>query len=174
MSVFSPEPEYTVPLGEGFQTKTYSIECLKKYNLIGVDVLTFVNTLCSLVDNEKDEVTLEEWHCLEFTLRAFMVTYDSGELYFYLLHSHGPDAINYRAWVHFANDSSWPICVRTFTDMPTEMLEEYAAKDWQRRIQGCGDETKRKFMEAIGKRTDIYGQDSLPLEMVEGILFGKP
>lgn len=160
-----------VDLGEGFKTKTRNKEFLEKHNLLGKDVLSFVNELCFLVDEKKADLPLEEWESLEFSLRALMVTYDGGELYYYLLHAHGAEALNYNAWAHFASDTDWRICVRTFTDMPTDILEEYAAKDWAERTRTTGEEGKKNIIKAISKRTDIYGSHSLPINMVEGILF---
>lgn len=169
-----PQPATTtVRLGEGFQTKTIDHDHLVKYGLIGKDMLSFLNDLCFLVDEKKGDIPAEEWESLKFSLRALMWTYDAGELYYYLLHAHGADAIKYNAWVHFASDSTWDICVRVFTDMPTDILEEYGAKEWQTRTQTTGHKGKESLLKAIGKRTDIYGSDSLPEDMVEGILFKK-
>lgn len=162
-----------VDIGEGFVTKTRNKEVLEKYNLLGKDVLSFVNELCFIVDEKKDEMPLEEWESLEFTLRVLMVTYDGGELYYYLLHAHGAEALNYNAWAHFAGDTDWRICVRTFADMPTEILEEYAAKDWAERTRTTGEEGKKHILNAISQRTDIYGVHSLPTNMVEAILFNS-
>lgn len=160
-----------VDLGEGFVTKTRNKEVLEKHDLLGKDVLSFVNELCFLVDEKKADMPLEEWEALEFSLRVLMVSYDGGELYYYLLHAHGADALNYNAWTHFASDTDWRICVRTFTDMPTSILEEYAVKEWKERTRTTGEEGKKNIIKAISKRTDIYGAHSLPTEMVEGILF---
>lgn len=163
--------DISVDLGEGFITKTRNKKVLEKHDLLGKDVLNFVNELCFLVDEKKDEMPVEEWESLEFTLRVLMVTYDGGELYYYLLHAHGADAIKYNTWVHFSFDSDWLICVRTFTDMPTEVLEEYAVKAWMERTRTTGTEGTKNIIKAISKRTDMYGAHSLPTDMVEGILF---
>jgi hypothetical protein len=168
-------PDYTVSLGEGFQTKTRNKDHLEKHGLIGTDLLSFVNDLCVLVDEKKSELPKEEWENLAFTLLVLMVTYDTGELYYYLLHSYGADAINYNAWVHFVSDSDWRTCVRAFTDMPTAILEEYGAKEWQGRIHKMYRANIEQFLKAISERTDIYGANGgLPSEMVEGILFSSP
>jgi hypothetical protein len=170
-TTYTPKlPEYVVDLGEGFKTKTKNKDHLTKHGLMEVDILTFVNKLCVLVDTKKDEIPADEWNTLKNTLAHLVVSYD-GELYYYLLHAHGADALNYNAWVHFSYDSSWPVCVRTFTDMPTDVLEQYALKAWAVRNRTLGDDGRKAVMQAISKRTDIYGTESLPIEMVERILF---
>ena len=131
-------------LGEGFTTKTRTKEVLEKHDLIGKDVLGFVNELCFIVDEKKEELPLEEWESMEFSLRALMVSYDGGELYYYLLHAHGAEALNYNAWAHFASDTDWLVCVRTFTYMPTAVLEEYAAKDGQNAAELRGKRERKK------------------------------
>lgn len=162
-----------VDLGEGFHTKIRNKEVLEKYDLLGKGVLAFVNKICHLVDNTKDELPTEDWEALELALRILMVSNDSGELYYYLLHAHGADALSYDTWVHFAEDMDWRICVRTFADMPTEVLEEYGAKRWEKRSKTAGEEGKKHILRAISQRTDIYGIHSLPSEMVDSILFAK-
>jgi hypothetical protein len=162
--------EYKMELENGFIAKTSNKEYLEKHDLLGKGTLHFVNTLCILVDEKKDELPVEEWKSLELTLCRLMVDYDYGELYYYLLHSYGVDAINYNAWVHFSLDTDWNICLRAFTDMPTEVLEEYGLRDWHRRSPTAGD--GKEILKAISRRSDIYGANSgLPPEMVKGILF---
>jgi hypothetical protein len=164
-----------VELGEGFITQIKDDDYLAKHGLLGKDVLTFVNDLSALVEENKrnDTLSRDERISLDFALTRFMVIYDDGELYYYLLHAYGPDALNYSSWVRFASDTSWPICVRTFSDMPTSILEEYGVKDWHERTKYMRREDVEVFLKAIGKRNDIYGSGSLPMEMMEGILFGS-
>lgn len=169
------ELELMLPLSNGFFLKTTNTNasCLDRYKLLDKDVLYFTNRLSLLVDTRKNKIPKNDWEILARTLNNFMVTHQNGELYYYLLHAHGPDAIKYNAWVHFASDTDWSICVRTFTDMPTKILEEYADKEWHNRTRRMSYKDIEVFLKAINKRTDIYGNDSLPLSMVEGILFDK-
>ena len=160
-----------VELGEGFTTQVKDDDCLEKHGLLNRDLLGFVNDLSVLVEEKKDSLSRNEWISLEFALTRLMVIYDDGELYYYLLHAYGPDAINYSAWVRFASDTSWPICVRTFSDMPTSILEEYGVRNWEDRTKHMRREDVEVFLKSIGRRTDIYGSDNLPTNMMEGILF---
>lgn len=166
-------PEHVVLLENGFQTKTLNHDHLVKHGLMGKGMLHFVNGLCALVHEGKDATPADEWNTLELTWRVLMKTYENGELYFYLLHAYGPDAISYSSWVHFASCSTWDICVRVFTDMPTAVLEEYGTRDWKERSRTAGLEGKVTILAAIGKRTDIYGIDSMPAHLVDGIIFGS-
>jgi hypothetical protein len=166
-------PKRTIDLGEGFLAKTSNKEYLEKHNLLGKGVLHFVNTLCVLVDEKKDELPEAEWDSLDYTLRHLMVAYENGHLYFYLLNTHGADAINYNAWAHFSLDTLWGVCVQTFTDMPTAVIEEYGVRHWKRRSRTLGKNGYNSVMKAIEARTDIYGSGSLPSQMVAGILFDQ-
>jgi hypothetical protein len=165
-------PQYImVDVGEGFETEIRNTEVMDKYDLLGKDVLTFVNEICTLVDTKKPELPADDWDALALALKVLMIRYDGGELYYYLLHTYGADALNYHAWVHFAEDTDWLVCVNTFANMPTEFLEEYAAKRWASRATTAGESGKKQIIKAISERTDIYGINSLPMNMVEGILF---
>lgn len=169
---YSRPREYTIDLEDGFIAKTTNKEVIEKHDLLGKGSLHFVNTLSELVDEKKDSLPEEEWTVLERTLNRLMIDYENGELYYYLVHSFGSDAISYNAWAHFSLDTVWSVCVRTFTDMPTEVIEEYGVRHWARRNTTVGKEGSAHLMQAINERTDIYGQNGgLPPKMVAGILF---
>lgn len=164
--------KHLVSIGHEFFARTVNATHLEKHNLLGRGPLAFVNDLCVLVDEKKEALPSEEWNSLEATLHSTMLKYETGELYGHLFETYGPDAINYNAWVHFSIDTEWNTCLRVIKDMPTEILEQYApSDDWTFRRS---TEDYRAVMKAIGKRTDSYGSDSLPQDMVEGILFNTP
>src|SRR5687767_3886744 len=85
-----PEDTIEIELGEGFRTKTRNVNYLEKHGLLDKGVLELVNGLCFLVDEKTYDLPVDEWNVLKETLNSFMVSYDSGELYYYLLHAHGP------------------------------------------------------------------------------------
>jgi len=162
-----------IELGEGFIARTSDKEVLEKHELLGNGVLAFVNDLSFLVDEKKDELPEEEWGTLELTLKRLMIDYQDGELYYYLVHTHGADAINLSAWGHFSLDTVWRVCVRTFTDMPTNVIEAYGGRYWNERKGTLGSEGYKAVMKAVSKRTDIYGNGSLPSYLAQGILFDE-
>lgn len=170
--MYSRETRYMdeIEIGHGFIAKSRDESLLEKHNLLGQGPLTFVNDLCALVDEKKEELPPEEWDSLEFTLHRLMLMYEDGDLYEHLLHTYGANAIGYNAWLHFSIDPRWDICLKAFIDMPAEVLEEYASRNW---VPYRHEVDNEAIMEAISKRTDVYGADSLPREMVEGILFHK-
>jgi hypothetical protein len=157
-----------VKIGHGFIAKSVDRAHLVKYDLLGNGPLAFVNKLCALVDEKKDELPPDEWDSLQFTLKALMVRYEDGELYEHLLHTFGPDNLNYNAWVHFSIDPVWDVCLKVFTEMPTEVLEEYGSRNW---VPYQHDVDNEAIMESISKRTDIYGGNNIPQDLLEGILF---
>ena len=112
-----------ITLEDGFVVRTAKQSVLEKYDLLGKGSLHFVNSLSILVDEKKDSLPEEDWEALKLILKRFMIDYEGGELYYYLVHTYGAEAINYNAWVHFIADSVWGVCVRTFTDMPTAILQ---------------------------------------------------
>lgn len=160
---------HRIEIGHGFIAKSIDRTHLEKHNLLGRGLLAFVNDLCFIVDEKEGELPLEEWNSLEFTLHRLMLVYEEGDLYEHLLHTYGANAISYNAWLHFSRDPRWEICLQAFTEMPTEILEEYASRNW---VPSRQEADRKAIMEAISKRTDIYGNDSLPPELAEGILFG--
>lgn len=163
-----------ITLEDGFVVRTTNQSVLEKYDLLGQGTLHFVNTLSALVDEKKDSIPEEDWEVLKFTLKRFMIDYEGGEVYYYLVHTYGPEALNYNAWMHFIADSVWGVCVRTFTDMPTEVLETYGSRDWAEHTGTVGKEGSRNIMDALRKRTDIYGENGgMPAELVKGILFNS-
>lgn len=157
-------------LGRGFKAKSIDRTQLEKHDLLGKGILHFVNNLCVLVDEKRDELPEAEWESLNYTLHSLMLRYEDGELYEHLLHTYGISAINYNTWTHFTIDPDWDICLKAFIDMPTEILEEYASRN---SIPPRHTEDNRAIMDAIRRRADIYGEKSLPSEMVEGILFNR-
>jgi hypothetical protein len=159
---------YELEIGHGFTAKSRDYAHLEKHNLLGRGPLAFVNDLCALVDEKKDELPSDEWDSLEFTLHRLMLMYEDGELYEHLLHNYGPNALGYNAWVHFTIDPNWDVCLKAFIDMPTEILEEYGSRN---SIPDRHTEDNKAIMDAISKRADTYGGNSLPRDMVEGILF---
>lgn len=161
-----------ITLEDGFVVRTANQSVLEKYDLLGQGSLHFVNALSILVDDKKDSLPEEDWEALKLILKRFMIDYEGGELYYYLVHTFGAEALNYRAWMHFVSDSVWGVCVRTFTDMPTAILEEFGAHDWAERCGTIGEVGSRHIMKALSKRTDIYGANGgMPAELVKGILF---
>jgi hypothetical protein len=114
-----PKP---IDLGDGFIVRSITPHYLEKHDLLGKGSLHFVNALSTLVEEQKDDLPEEEWAALERTLKRLMIDYENGDLYYYLVHTHGADALNYSAWVRFSSDCVWSVCVRTFTDMPTAIL----------------------------------------------------
>jgi hypothetical protein len=166
--------EYPIDLGDGFSARPRNSKILEKYDVLGQGSLHFVNTLSTLVDEKKDELPEEDWEALAYALKRFMIDYEGGDLYYYLVHTHGADALNYNAWVHFSLDCVWSVCVRTFTDMPTEVIEEYGVRHWAERNKTIGPEGSGHIMEALNNRTDIYGANGgMPVQMVKGILFNS-
>lgn len=170
MSIRGPLTWYEVEIGHGFSAKVTDRTYVEKHGLLGRGPLAFVNELSTLVDENKGKLPEAEWDSLEFTLHALMLRYEDGELYEHLLHTYGANAIGYNAWLHFSIDPRWDVCLKAFIDMPAEVLEEYASRNW---VPYRHDVDNEAIMEAISKRADIYGADSLPREMVEGILFNK-
>lgn len=163
-----------IDLEDGFIVRSANKSILEKYGLLGQGSLHFVNALSILVDNKTDSLPKEDFEALEFALKRFMIDYEGGKLYYYLVHTYGPEALNYNAWVHFASDAVWGICVRTFTDMPTAILEEFGAHAWAEFSVTVGKEGSRHIMSALSKRTDIYGENGgMPAELVKGILFNS-
>lgn len=161
-----------ITLEDGFVVRTTNQSILEKYDLLSQGSLHFVNTLSVLVDEKKDSLPEEDWEVLQLTLKRFMIDYEGGEVYYYLVHTYGPEALNYNAWVHIIADSVWGVCVRTFTDMPTAILEEYGSRDWAEHSGTVGKEGSGHIMKALSKRTDIYGKNGgMPAELVKGILF---
>ena len=159
---------------DGFTVRTNNSACLEKYDLLDKGILHFVNALSDLVESKKEELPEEDFKVLSFTLKRVMIDYEDGELYDYLVHTHGPEAIQFNAWVHFALDCIWTVCVRTFTDMPTSILEEYGLSEWPRRSGSMGREGNKAVMAAIHARSDIYGHNGgIPPQMVRGILFNE-
>ena len=166
-------PNYSrIDLEEGLVVRTMNRAVLEKHDLLGKGALHFVNAVSDLVEDKKEELPEEEYKVLAATLKRLMIDYEDGELYRHLLHTHGADAINYNAWVHFSDDCVWSVCVKTFTDMPTEILEEYGARHWADRDKTIGAEGSKHIMEALSRRSDMYG--SLPGQMVKGIIFNHP
>ena len=163
--------EYKVDLGDGFIAKTTNKKHLQKHDLTGKGSLHFVNTLSTLVDEQKPFLPEEEWKSLEWSLHRFMIDYEDGDLYYYLVHTHGADALNYNTWAHFSLDTVWQVCLRTFTDMPTEVIEEYGVRHWKRRSKTIGEEGYKSLLKAISNRTDIYGNGNMPPNMAKNILF---
>lgn len=106
----------------------------------------------------------------EYTLRRLMLMYEDGDLYEHLLHTFGANSIGYNTWCHFTIDLNFDVSLKAFTDMPTEILEEYGARNW---VTYRYSEDNEAILEAISKRTDIYGGSSLPSEMLHGILFNE-
>jgi hypothetical protein len=170
--------QYKIEIGEGFYIKSsYQAHLeqhkryLEKHGLLGQGILHFVNGLCDVVADQSEHLPAEEKDSLEPTLKRLMLTNESGELYYYLLHAHGAEAITYNAWARFNFDCNWNVCLRTFTDMPTSVLEEYGRKARDRMDKNLSGAGRREIMTAIGKRDDIYGIHSLPPEMVFSLLF---
>lgn len=163
-----------ITLEDDFVVRSPHQSVLEKYELLGKDSLHFVNTLSVLVDEKNDSLPEEDWEALKFTLKRFMIDYEGGELYYYLVHTHGAEALNYNAWMHFIADAVWGVCVRTFTDMPTAILEEYCSSDWAEHSGTVGKEGSRHILKALSNRTDIYGENGgMPAELVKGILFNS-
>lgn len=158
-----------VAIGNGFEVKSLNKEHLEKHGLLGKGALHFMNEISILVDEKKDELSEEEWNSLEYTLNDLSVTHQDGELYYFLLHAYGAEAMNFAAWTRFSMDSEWKICLKTFASMPTNILEEYGRKMWKERVKTLGDEGIKKVFEVISARKDIYGE--LPIDMTVGILF---
>ena len=163
----------SIPVGDGFTMQTMNEGLLRERGLLDNGVLHLANGLADL-EAQKDSLPEEEWVVFERSLASLTVGYDTGELYYYLLHGHGPAAINYNLWVRFSLDSSWGICIRTFKDMPTDVLEEYGRKVWHQVRRGsCGWDGRQKIYAAIGERKDIYGAHSMPTNLAVGILFDE-
>lgn len=163
--------EYKIDLGDGFIAKTRNKETLEKHGVLGQGSLHYVNTLSALVDEQKAVLPAEEWESLEWSLRRFMIDYEGGDLYYYLMHTHGADALSYNTWAHFSLDTVWSVCLRTFTDMPTAVIEEYGVRHWKRRSKTIGEDGYKSLLKAISNRTDIYGNGSMPPNMARDILF---
>ena len=162
-------------VGEGFIVVVEEpiVELLRSKGLLGQGVLHFANRLADLTA-EKESLPEEEWKAYESAMSSLTVGYDGGELYRFLLHSHGPDTINFNLWARLSLDSCCPICVRTFTQMPTEVLEEYGKKVWhQERRRSCGKSGRKEIYDAIGQRSDIYGAHSMPIKLAVGLLFDE-
>lgn len=144
---------------------------LDKYHLSGKNILEIVNELCILVEAKKDELPAEDWQHLHSSLKQLMIKHEDGSLLYHLINNYGAEAINYWAWVRFSMDCDWYVCIETFRLMPTDMLEEYAKKNWADRTKNFTDKCFEAVMEQIGHRKDIYGAHSLPAKLVQGLLF---
>lgn len=164
-------PPSVIKFKEGFPTTTKNKEHLKKHGLLDLNLLEFLNKLCFLVDENAETLPEKEWETLEHTLKRLIINYEDGSLCDYLVQQYGAEAISYNAWIHFNNDSDWFACLRTFEHMPTEVLERFAAEEWKERRKTIGEEGTRLVLRSIGERTDYYGKESLPEEMVRGLLF---
>ena len=164
----------SIDIGEGFTMQTMNRELLWERGLLGKDVLHLANSLADL-EAKWDSFPEEEAEVYGCSLASLILGYQRGELYLYLLHNHGPDAINFNLWVKFSLHTRLPICIRTFKDMPTEVIEGYGTEIWQQvrsRFKFTHDGL-RKVYEAIGQRSDIYGANSLPTKLAVGILFDE-
>lgn len=56
-----------IDIGHGFIAKAIDRSYLEKHDLLGKGLLNFVNDLCLIVDEKKDQLLLDEWNCLEYS-----------------------------------------------------------------------------------------------------------
>lgn len=156
-----------------------ALSVLASNDVLSDNLVEFINALCQIVDDNSYAATRtidnDEYAQLERCLRSIMIRYESGALYHHLLNSsdNAMNELNFAVWSHFTLDQTWDMCVRSFADMPTEMLEKYAADEaiWAERSATVGREGFNDIMAAIATRTDIYGGGNLPNDMLKEILF---
>lgn len=161
-----------VDIGDGFETKIYdSSSILEKYELLGNNLVSFLNNICILVETKKTEIPDADWNELRLALNFLMVRYDGGSLYYHILDTYGIESLNYYAWVHFAEDSDWRVCANTFGHMPTKVLERYTSERWENRSATAGEEGRKTILEIIRNRADLYGSQALSTSQVEAVLF---
>lgn len=159
-----------------------SLPMIEKYEIPTDTLVAFVNALAFIVDKHDDPpnrtIPDRDWESLEYCLRNLMVRNERGHLYRTILDSY-PNAINelnFEAWCHFNMDQSWESCLLTFTTMPTVIFERYLVdeKGWKDRKGTVGENGMKRVYEAISRRTDFYGEDSLhdlPPDLLRDILF---
>lgn len=139
-------------------------DVMEKYDLLENNLLDFINALCSLVDEQKENLPEKDWEILEATLRRIMITHQWGGLYGHLIENYGPELLNFAAWWHFTTDTDWKVVLQAFIDMPTRMLEEYAGEPWTRRKTHPDD--VQELLHAMTKRSDIWAIDGWAAEIL--------
>lgn len=160
---------YDIDIGDEFRITVPNMELLEKHNLLGQGLLHFTNELCSLFDDLEENPEDREWKALDATIRRLMIGYENGEIYYHLIEKHGVEALNFNAWFHFAGDMRYEVCLQTFTDMPTDVLEEYGRASWKRRVRTLGEVGIKHVLSHISAREDMYG--NLPSDLVFSLLF---